>query len=513
MRDMVKRSGSKLGVAKGSVTHLGTTPYMFRVDIFVSYADNVKTADEVCVTWERRGKVEATACVKVKDKKAVFRQTLSMETTLFRKGAKGAPVTDTQELKFDEKKAKFLLRKGAADGKPIGKIALNLADYVRGTTGTVFADLKLSNGSVIVTKIESTMLRMGKKGKRGSNAGSEACSEMTDACSNENDSIFGDDVNDEDMADLEIICSSSPMSAASSKANETSTAPSPQLLPNASRPPTTDQVDESTKTRRSAVADQAATHSDSSTPSGPSSSSSFKSLLSVKKDKEGPDKGLKESPSLRNKIKSKIKTKKDKGEGTGGEEALAAETSSKRSKTTANNSAQIAELQASIESLKKENKRLKASKQAAMNEIDALRDELKASEEATEIASRGGGRGSGSMPARMITELKEKDKRIAELESQNDNLLEELEEAQHSSDTDNGGGERGGDNEEVAALRNQIEDLEIALRREPQYLDVVNELKVTKVSLALANMEKEQAQFALQSRSAALASAASPKRP
>lgn len=42
-----------------------------------------------------------------------------------------------------------------------------------------------------------------------------------------------------------------------------------------------------------------------------------------------------------------------------------------------------------------------------------------------------------------------------------------------------------------------VGDLELKLQREPEFVEVFNELKVANVSLALTNMEKEQAIFAL----------------
>lgn len=508
VREISKRSGSKLHISKGSVNHIGATPYRFRLDVFVSYVDNIKNATDVCVTWERRGKAEATNIAKVKDKKAVFRQNLSMESTLFRrnKPSPKASSADPEELRFDEKKAKFILRKGGPDGKAVGKIALNLADYVRGTNSTVFADMKLSNGSVIVTKIEATMIQMGKKKKNaGSQVGSEACSEMTDVNSAENDSIFGDD--DKDLGDLEIMTTPAPNDELlMSRRSETHKAESSYMSPISSATSSSTQslprkVSDAVE-REDVKAASGRRDGISTTPRNasmglhsPTNKAAPKGVLAALKKNEE----LKESPSLRNRIKNKMKGHKDKDKekDNGEEDEDRKDSASKRqskSGTSREQLAEIAELKACVNALRKENEKLKKSKQAAMEEIEALRADLETCEQALEEAADGN-RTSSSAGLEMSNTLKEKDKKIAELEAQNENLLEELEEV-HDGAVDSAVGAASG---QINALKKKIEDLEVALRREPQYMDVVNELKVTKVSLALANMEKEQALFALQS--------------
>lgn len=478
------------------MTHIGTTPYKFRIDIFMSYVDHVKSASDVCIVWERRGKVEATNVAKVKDNKAVFRQTLSMEATLFRKSCPNKQLASSassqpEEIKFDEKKAKFILKKGSPDGKPIGKISLNLANYIKGTTSTAFADLKLSNGSLIVSKIQATMLYMGKrKNKSGSTAGSETYSEMTEANSMENDSIFGDD--DTSLTDLEnltysscktptkassSITPSSPLSSVSSALKEKRNSDSfRDEEPHSKSPFTTTRL-----------------------PSGTSSTSRSKAPEYHKKE----DDTIKPSPSLKNKLKTKIKEKKvAKKEKEREKEKKLAEDSPTRSSVSkmlkSSNSdirPEIKELRYCIDSLKKENAKLQKSKQAAMEEIDALRSDLEACEKALEETKEGGFKSSSGIPD-MPKSLMEKNRRIADLEAQNQSLLDELEE--NHEDAVKSASLQSGATQRVKSLMVQIEDLEVALKREPQYLDVVNELKVTKVSLALANMEKEQALFALQ---------------
>lgn len=478
MRDMLSKSSSRLRNTKGSVSHIGATPYRFRVHIFVSYAENLQNNTEVCVVWQKRAAIEATSVVKVREKKAVFRENLTMELTLFRRGG-----TDTSELKFDEKKVKLAIRKGGKEGKSVGKINLDLAQYIRGANSTVFADMKMSNGSLVVTKIEATMMHVGKK--KGA-AGSEACSEMT-GDGTDFDSLFGDD--DQDLGDLEI---------------ETTNVPDEmQMSPVSAGPEKKPSVDKKKDGRMKTVIGKAMEGSGS------------RRVKKNRKDSLKEDEALKNSPSLKAKIKNRMKGKNEDGKEKATDKRLSSvkdlvssssksmsKSRSKKPTGGPDRKAEIAELKTTVATLKKDNAKLKKSKQAAMDEIEALRADLEACEVALEEAKKTGKlnvKDKAIPQLDMSKTLKEKDKKIASLEAQNEALLEELEEI-HDGAVDSAAGVVNG---EMNALKRKIEELEIALKREPQYMDVVNELKVTKVSLALANMEKEQALFALQSQNAA----------
>ncbi|PXF46127.1 hypothetical protein BWQ96_04133 [Gracilariopsis chorda] len=504
VRNLLKHSGSKLSVAHGSVKHIGTTPYRFRIDVFVSGVERVTNAPQVSVTWERKGKKYATQARQVLNGKAEIGQSLAMECTLFRntpKPSKGEPssANDASELNFDEKLAKFVLRKGGPDGKPIGKITLDLAKYIKGTTSTVFADLNLSNGSTVITKIEATMLHIGRKGKNGSRAGSDTLSEMTDVY-RDDDSIFGDTVS-EDLGDLEQVTRTPPslgavqIPSASSPVSTPTSADSPQKT--ASRQKSSTFLGVLPKRQESLAAD---------------SLKSFDSATDIpKKEKSKRVKGndnMKESPSLRDKLKSKLRDRKaaakkpkddDSSEGKAKPPSTKGiPTPSKREKekpaVPPELISEVKELKAHVNALKKENLKLKSAFKNAQEEIDALKADLEARELDLEDEKS---RSSRSPKPTALPELSNrKDKRIAELEANNENLLEELEEL-HQQQVLTSNQDAASANQ-TKEMRKRIEELEIALKREPRFLDVVNELKVTKVSLALANMEKEQALFKLQ---------------
>lgn len=510
MKSLAKRSGSKLtlGKPKSSVNHIGAAPITYKIDIFISYVDAIKSSGEFCVTWERRGKSLATATVKVKDSKAVFRESLSMDTTLFRKSSpkdkdKGAGADGN--FKFDEKIAKFALRKGNADGKAIGKMHLNLADHVKGTTGTVFADLKLSNGSIVVTKIESTLLHMGRKAKTGGDgADSEMCSEMSEIDTGmENDSIFGDDAADmDDLGDLDLMSGDDRGGGkADGPPSKAVKAPKAEKVLKSSKKSSKDEEKDDSEPPKSVKKNKLIKMASSAVGADDPGKESKQTKKS--KMKEGGE-GLTESPSLRDKVKLKIK--KDKASGKK-EKGGAEESPKVSSKDSLKQTAEVNELRTAMMALTADNKRLQTSRQAMMQEIDELRTELESCEQALEEASGEGqplsmvsSVNGGSVEAKVRAEKKVLEAKVKELEGQVEGLLEELDgKEEDDDDEDDENDDDSGVKKEFdeGRYKRRIADLEVALKREPQYLDVVNDLKVTKMALALANMEKEQALFAL----------------
>lgn len=561
VRQMMKKSSSKLSTSKGSVNHIGTTPYRFRIDIFVSYAENIRNLPDACITCERRGKVYATEPVNVKDGKAVFRQAITMECTLFRKNSSSkakhekAQPSNTEQLEFDEKKAKMYLRKGGAQGKAVAKLSLNLSEYVKGASSTVFADMKLSDGTLVVTKVESTMLAMDKK-KKGSRNGSELASEMSDVNSVD-DSLFGDD---DDLQHAQHMADMAPeperMSSINNSIVQPSSASGSSMLSSVS--PVTPRCPSNSVDNRAHDVQMKALDSSSSrsvqakevSPIGKSGH-----VLEVdgpSKNKLGdPTSSGKEGSFVKDKLKSKLKglhSKREKDEKDGPvllqsglcDEGLISERGGDSISGGDVKSTEVKELKHAVEALKKENAKLKKARNAAIEEVEALRTELKTCELRMEERDRDASSSRSAVEAKTASlraEMKKKEKDIKELKTKNGQLLDELEE-QHqdmrtitkklkekddvdahrkdeimedkqnkSRETVKLEGEQlrkiGSLEKEVIGLRKRINELEVALQREPTFMDVVNELKVIKVTLALANMEKEQAIFQLQSYRAA----------
>lgn len=563
VREIMKRSTSKLSTSKGSVTHIGTSPYRFKIVLFISYAENIKSISEACISWERRGKVQATNSVKVKDGRAVFRQALSMECTLFRKSASSKSKQDkaqTEELQFDEKKAKMYLRKGGPQGKAVAKLSLNISDYIKGASSTVFADMKLSDGTLVVTKVEATMIALEKKKKSGSRTGSEVASEFSDGNSVD-DSLFGDEEDLENakrMTDVPSLSLHSPSKGISSLTSHMSPV---TCSSTGSHHEDTDVMDRQLNTigSQNRVPDIS--------PDSTRNELQTRGMLRTPKQRVVESEQMKESPSFKDKLRSKLKVtgkkekaeKQEKVEKAGkpqrtdqkSTEEIAAKdkrlstlqpsvsgspkhsasnslkhsvsVSLKRSPSTASGDPtfEVKELKKMVEFLKKENSKLKKAKSAAMEEIEALRNDLKTCEEALEAVEDSDNKVSSKIDAK-VSELqgriKRKEKKIAALEAQNTNLLEEMEEqheemktltkqvtsVQPATDTRVGTSPRvtakeiAARDEELKASKKQIAELKVALQREPEFMDVVEELKEAKINLALANMDREQALFELQ---------------
>lgn len=77
---------------------------------------------------------------------------------------------------------------------------------------------------------------------------------------------------------------------------------------------------------------------------------------------------------------------------------------------------------------------------------------------------------------------------VEKLRKENARLRQQLEDAERSG----GGKDSGKLCDENKALRKQVEELRTALAREPEFADVVSQLKETKMALALLQMEKDQ---------------------
>lgn len=588
----MKRSSSRVSVPKGSVNHIGTTPYRFRVDMFISYVEHIKSLSEACITIERRGKIESTKASNVTDGKAVFREQLTMECTLFRKnvgGGKSKQQDIAQEdlLKFDEKKAKMYLRKGGPQGKAVAKLSLNLSDYIKSATSTVFADMKLSDGTIVVTKVDATMLAMDKKkkglGSRTGSGFSEAVSVDDSLCGDEEDlesAIRSSELPSNNPMNLSTPRNSfSPVTSATNTPSNNASAPS---FP--SRKPLLSTVTQSPNVGSCASFNP---HSSSSNTEQvvDSSSTSAEKTKSSRFSKRIRDSDIKESPSLKEKFKSKIRFpgKKDKSpraektekaaeiiENPGsspvkpepiffdqlhadvGSNLTTPSDAATLSPSNFENKVEMKELKKCSEQLKKENHKLKKAKKEALEEIEALRSDLKACEDQLESIERKDkpkNSAAESKIAKLQTKIKDRDKKIESLKQTNESLMEEMEE-QHSemktatkrleeneknriqddlrlqekyrkqqarleqgmvdqsrndlqpiSPVSNGpisnDHDGGDDNEDIDKLKKNIADLELALLREPTFMDVVNELKVMKMTVALSNMEKEQALFEL----------------
>eukprot|EP00168_Porphyra_purpurea_P010197 TRINITY_DN2508_c0_g1_i4.p2 TRINITY_DN2508_c0_g1~~TRINITY_DN2508_c0_g1_i4.p2 ORF type:complete len:259 (-),score=105.11 TRINITY_DN2508_c0_g1_i4:291-1067(-) len=152
----------------------------------------------------------------------------------------------------------------------------------------------------------------------------------------------------------------------------------------------------------------------------------------------------------------------------------------------------VAELRKRIAALEKANGRLQIDLKDANTEMDALQAELEAAT-TTEVS----GSKAAAEAKKQKDTIKALQREVHTLTLENAGLLEEMEErcADDGDSSSTSAIERL--NQKNAALTSEIEDLTQKLGREPEFLRVVEQLKVIKVQLATAIEDKEQALFLL----------------
>jgi len=524
IKGVIKRSSSKLGAGKGSIAHIGSTPSKFRIDFFVQYVDGVSCDDGVCVVYERRDTMLVTKAVMAKDGKAVFRENMALQVTLFRRADGGG-----DGPKFDEKKAKFALKKNDADGKTLAKVHLNLADYVQGTSGATFADVKLSNGMTMASRVEATLLSSGK-GKGGGDGASSKMSAMTtgsgglndvDSSIGDDDSIF-DDGDLDDLNDLEQTAragkgvavppspTGSAVGAASPSLSSLSASPSADS-PSSKKEERKDKKKAAKAAKESSKAaakeaKEAAKEAASDKGEGPTKSSSKRILSKISKKAErsgsiaGIEKKSKKGAAAAAAAAAAAGAVADGGSGT----SAVASSDNQRPHAEKDSAPLVAELRKRIAALEKANGRLQIDLKDANTEMDALQTELEAA-----TTSEVSGSKAAAEAKKQKDTIKALQREVHTLKLENAGLLEEIEErcADDEDASSTSAIERL--NQKNAALVSEIQDLTQKLGREPEFLKVVEQLKVIKVQLATAIEDKEQAVFLLKQSGRSGASSAS----
>lgn len=184
----MKRSSSKLITRARSVRNMAKVPFKFKFDLAIETVEKLAASGDIVVVWERNQKVESTKPAKIdhKTRKANFNNDkISSEMTLY----KSSP----SEKKFQDKVIKIAVRAGNSEGKTLGKIHINLADYAEVPSGSKRIGAELSNGAQLVASIQCTFQSMGKASKKGGDSGDmdedEELDEENDAdAANEEDS-------------------------------------------------------------------------------------------------------------------------------------------------------------------------------------------------------------------------------------------------------------------------------------------------------------------------------------
>ena len=177
----MRRSSSKLITRARSVRNMGKVPFKFKFDLLVETVEKLAASGDVVVVWERsNNKADATKAAKIDrtTRKATFaNERITSEITLFK--------TQPSERKFQDKVVKLAIKANNIDGKTLGKIHLNLADYAEVPSGSKRISAELTNGSTLIASIQCVFLSMGKTapGKAGgkseaSDSGDELADDM-----------------------------------------------------------------------------------------------------------------------------------------------------------------------------------------------------------------------------------------------------------------------------------------------------------------------------------------------
>lgn len=144
---------------------MGKVPFKFKFDLLVETVEKLAASGDVVVVWERsNNKAEATKPAKIdrSTRKASFaNERISTEITLFK--------SQPSERRFQDKVIKLAVKANTIEGKTLGKIHLNLADYAEVPSGSKRISAELTNGSTLIAGIQCMFLSMGKTapGKAG----------------------------------------------------------------------------------------------------------------------------------------------------------------------------------------------------------------------------------------------------------------------------------------------------------------------------------------------------------
>lgn len=161
--DKMRRSSSKLITRARSVRNMGKVPFRFTFEFKIESVEKLVASGDIVVVWERSQKnVESTSPARIDraTRKASFNmEAIKNEITLFK--------TSPSEKKFQDKSTKLAVRANGVDGKTLGKIHINLADYAEVPSGSKRISAELTNGAVIIAQVQSLFISMGGKSGKG----------------------------------------------------------------------------------------------------------------------------------------------------------------------------------------------------------------------------------------------------------------------------------------------------------------------------------------------------------
>lgn len=164
----MKKSSSKFILRASSVRNIAKVPFKFRFLLTVESVEKLTASGDVILVWERNQKVEYTKPAKVDrtTRRAVFNDDrISCNITMY----KSSP----NDKIFQDKVIKLALRADTADGKTLGKIHINLAEYAEIPSGSRRIGAELSNGATLVAVMQSNFVSIGKSSDKAEKKGGE----------------------------------------------------------------------------------------------------------------------------------------------------------------------------------------------------------------------------------------------------------------------------------------------------------------------------------------------------
>ncbi|CAN8073217.1 unnamed protein product [Agarophyton chilense] len=190
----MRRSSSKLITRARSLRNVSKVPFKFKFDLLIETVDKLAAQGDIVVIWERsNNKVHCTKAVRIdkNTRKATFNnETIATDITLFK--------SQPSERRFQEKVVKLAVKQNNSDGKTLGKIHLNLADYAEVPSGSKRISAELTNGAILIATVQCQFLSMGKTiqvkaGKSETNENSHDEEDLDDDMESECNSVAADE--------------------------------------------------------------------------------------------------------------------------------------------------------------------------------------------------------------------------------------------------------------------------------------------------------------------------------
>lgn len=462
----------------GSMRNLNKQGYKFQVSISIETIDKILSASDVLFSWERNAsKVVQTKPFKVdKDSRIANFQNekLTQEITFFKKKKSGAP--------FEEKVFRCIVKDANNPKKVVGKIELNFAQMIDIPSNSKRMAADLNNGSKLIMKFESKFLsevdkkKSKRKGKDNNDDTSSINSYNTDTDDLESEFDPKDqDVDLADLADLEDLQIDDPptnsysISSNSSAASGHRNAPPSNVNNNSSSNSNFNTNNSQTSansvpTNNNVIKPPLApspSYDDSLTVQQPKYSRKMSN--NVNQSANAPP--AKPNRGRRSRDPSPVSTSgsavQNDGDSVNAPGPRARKGTSKHennnnpnemnghSSTSTLLSSSNKELKQEIESLRKENRIYKRRNEDLQSRVSDLEYKLA---DVTSNQSTSSFRRSNTEQATEIDDLYSENK----------------------------------------SLKEHIGELQIQIRREPTYADVVKELRESKMALAIINLEKDE---------------------